>query len=133
MERTSIITSLFVSNIINYPSLTLSPYPIAQNLQDYFIKIPIVLERAEIKESSEDTDQGNLLDIAIRSNVHRESIIPALLAKKLLMVYLETANGEKHFFGTPDNPLIFEFTKNSGATNDDNRETTLLFGQKVAL
>lgn len=134
MERTSLITALYIADAKDYSSLTLvAGLPDAASLSSYFEKVPLVMERADFREASEDTDQGELLDIAIRANIYRDSDFYLDFSKKLVMVYLETSNGEKHFFGSNTQPLFFRYTRDSGAANSDTRETTLLMGHKTAL
>lgn len=128
------ITALFLARSSDYGSLTLvNGIPDSGSIDTYFEEVPIVQEKADIKESTQESDQGQLKDISIRANIHRESLYYNEFSNKHVLVYAETANGEKHFLGTVDNPLTFAFTRDTGAGNSDSRETTLLMGQKVAL
>lgn len=134
MERTSIITRLFLADAKSYNSITfVNGLPDASSLDTIFEKVPIALERADFRESTEDSDQGELLDIAIRANIFRDSDFYKTFTKKFLLAYIETANGEKHFFGTPSQPLTYRYTRDSGSTNSDSRDTTMLIGQKIPL
>ncbi len=134
MERTSLITALYIGKASNYPSLVLvGGFPDTNSLSSFFTKMPIALEKSDLKETVEDSDQGQLLDIAIRANLYRDATEYTLFANSHVMAYLETSNGERHFFGSADNPLIYQYTRDSGATNADPRDTTLLLGQKIPL
>lgn len=134
MERTSIITRLFLADAKSYNSIILvDGLPDASSLNEYFDQVPIALERADFREATEDSDQGELLDISIRANIYRDSDFYKDFTKKFVLVYLETANAEKHFFGSADHPLTYRYTRDSGSTNSDSRDTTLLIGQKIAL
>lgn len=134
MERTSIITSLYLAKASDYPSVTLvNGLPNANSLAQFFYKAPLVIERSDLRETNEDSDQGELLDIAIRANIYRDSQYHLLFSNKLVLAYIETANGEKYFFGSKENPLIYRYNRDSGATNEDSRFTTLSLGLKLPL
>jgi hypothetical protein len=134
MERTSIITRLYLADAKDYESITfIDGLPDSESLETVFDKVPFALERADFREATEDTDQGQMLDISIRANIYRDSFIYRNFSNKHVLAYLETANGEKHFFGSAHNPLEFRYTRDSGSTNSDSRDTTLLLGQKIPL
>jgi hypothetical protein len=135
MERTSIITALYIAKSERYFLIELDAEGLPDNvsLENEFTKLAFVLEKAQLRQNLEDSDQGKLEAIEIRVNVHRESTVHETFGQSFVLVYLETANGEKHFIGTRDYPLSFSYTRDSGAGNADGRETTLEMGMRVPL
>lgn len=135
MERTSIITSIYLALSKDYPFITFTAdgLPDADSLDEYFKKVPHILEKADLKETSRTSDQGDLLDIAIRANIHRDSDYYQNFAGQYVLAYITTANGEQYFFGSSSNPLSFQYTRDTGAANADSRDTTLLLGQVIPL
>lgn len=126
MERTSIITRLMLSKASNYNSLTLvGGLPDAVSLTTYFTAIPYVTERADFQERTEDSPQGSILSVAIRAAIHRDATEHLTFANTRIMAYIETANGEKHLFGSDSYPLTYDYERDSGAGNADDRFTTL--------
>jgi hypothetical protein len=135
MSRTSIITALYLapSTIFNSIVYNDKGLPDEETLKELFTQIPIVLEKAELKQSLQDSDQGNLEDISIRANVHRDSLVHQLFTGKFLLAYLETSNEERHFVGTLEYPLSFSYSRDSGSSNSDTRETTLTMTLRLPL
>jgi glycerate kinase len=132
MERTSIITALYIGDANDYFLVALGGgYPYPEELNAHFTKIPLAQEKSDLRETIEDTDQGQLKDIAVRANLYRDATEHLIYENKGVMAVIETANGEKHFFGTKDNPLTYAYTRDSGATISDTRDTTILMGMKV--
>jgi hypothetical protein len=135
MERTSIITSLYLALSKDFPSLTLTThgFPNSDSLLQYFKKVPHILEKADLKETVRITDHGDILDISIRANIHRDSDYYQDFAGQYVLAYITTSNGEQHFFGSNSNPLSFQYTRDTGAANADSRDTTLILGQVIPL
>ncbi|PRY90592.1 hypothetical protein [Mongoliibacter ruber] len=134
MERISLITSLYIGLASHHPQLTLTDgFPSAQDLIDFFKEAPLVLERSDIREESNDTDQGDVISFAVRSTIPRDSDYHSQFAGKEVMAYLTTANGERHFLGSDDTPMTFQYTRDSGAGNADNRETIISLSLQIPL
>jgi hypothetical protein len=134
MERTSLITAMYIADSSAYPFITfVNGLPNAGSLETYFEKVPLVLEKADLRESTEDSDQGLLTDISIRANIYRDSDYYRQFKNSFVLAYLETANEEKYFYGSLKNPLSYQYTRDSGTANADQRETSLLMGQKTAV
>lgn len=128
MERTSLITALHICKYEVYNLIQFvgdSNKPEQYSLDTHFIKVPIVLEKAQLKESFEDTDQGPLLFFEVKANVHRECTVHESFKKNRVNAYIETANGEEHMLGNFDYPMSFSYLRDSGSGNEDNRETSL--------
>lgn len=135
MERTSLITALYVAPISNYNSITLDAdgYPNVASLANYFEEAPLVQESSQHQETEEETDQGNVIQHAIRCRIYRDSEFYLINRHQLVMLYFETANEERYFLGSPANPLLYLSNRNSGVSNTDSRDTELNFRQIVAV
>lgn len=130
MERTSLITRLLIGKASDYSSLTLeSGLPNAASLTAYFQEVPLVLEQADVKERTEDSPQGQIRRIDIRANIHRDSDFHRNFIHQEVMAYYETANGEHELVGNDAYPLSYNYERDSGAGNADNRFTTLLLSE----
>ena len=134
MDRTSIITRLYVAQASAYPSLTLvDGLPDATSLDTYFDNCPIVLEGADLRESVQDNEQGQLIQYNVRARIGRDSDFYLLHAHRMVLLYIETTNGERHFLGSDDYPLLYLYDRDSGAGNADTRDTVLTYSQTVPL
>lgn len=89
--------------------------------------VPHVLEKAELKESTQDTDQGRLMAVDARVNIPRDADFLDTFKEEFALIYIETSNEEQHFFGSLSHPVKMDYARDSGAGNADNRETTLTF------
>jgi hypothetical protein len=128
MNRTSLITQILLAPPSLFNTITYAngiPEPASR--EAYFDEVPIVLERAELRETEQDGDQGRLIAVDARANIHRDSDFLDTFKHEFVLIYIETANGEQHFFGSLAHPVKMEYSKTSGASNADNRETTLTF------
>lgn len=110
----------------DYSALTLvNGLPNAASISDYFHTVPHVLEKADFKERTEDNPQGQLEQIDIRANLHRDADFYLGFKHKQVIAYVETSNGEQLLIGSADYPLSYNYERDSGAANGDTRETTL--------
>jgi hypothetical protein len=126
MERTSLLTVLLLSDVANYPSLTLvNGLPDANSMVDYFKAVPFVTERASFTERTEDSPHGQLVTHSIQADIHRDATDYGDYANRRVMAYLETANGELLFVGSTSYPLSYEYERASGSGNSDERFSTL--------
>lgn len=126
MERTSILTVLLLAEAKDYPSLVLvNGLPDVTSMTTYFTAVPMALERADFKERTEDSAHGQLHQVTIRANTHRDSDFYLTFANKKVIAYVETANGEQYLWGSDDYPLSYDYERDSGAGNGDDRYTTL--------
>lgn len=126
MERTSILTVLLLAEAKDYPSLVLvNGLPDVTSMTTYFTAVPMAQERADFKERTEDSAHGQLHQVTIRANTHRDSTFYLDFANKKVMAYVETSNGEKYLWGTDAYPLSYDYERDSGAGNGDDRYTTL--------
>lgn len=126
MERTSILTVLLLADAQDYPSLTLvNGLPDTSSMIAHFQAVPMVLERADFQERTEDTPHGQILQVSIRAMIHRDSDYYSQYANKRVMAYVETANGEAYLWGSNEYPMSFDYERDSGAGNADERFTTL--------
>lgn len=127
MERTSILTVLLLADAKSYPSLTLvNGLPDTGSMVAHFKAVPMVLERADFKEKTEDTAQGQILRVSVRAAIHRDSTYYQDYANKRVIAYVETANGEKYLWGSDQYPMSYDYDRDSGAGNSDDRFTTLM-------
>jgi hypothetical protein len=132
MERTSLITRLMVADIEKYPQVTLvNGIPNDESLAAHFSEASLVQEGADFREKTEDTDHGQVLVQTVRAQMHRDSNFYKLYANRQVMLYIETANGEVHFFGSAANPMNYGFERDSGAGNTDRRHTQLSYSVTV--
>lgn len=126
MERTSILTVLLLADAQDYPLLTLvNGLPDVTSMTTYFQAVPMVLEKADFKERTEDTPQGQVLRVNVRANIHRDSDYYQLFVHKKVIAYVETANEERYLWGSDEYPMNFTYERDSGAGNADDRYTTL--------
>ena len=126
MERTSILTVLLLADATSYPSLTLvNGLPDTGSMVAHFKAVPMVLERADFKEKTEDTPQGQLLRVSVRAAIHRDSTYYTNYPNRRVIAYVETANGEKYLWGSNAYPMTFDYERDSGAGNSDDRFTQL--------
>lgn len=126
MERTSLITLLMLADAADYDNITLeNSLPNAASLAAYFAECPLVLEKATVTANSSQGNHGLLINFNISVNTFRESTFHEDYIDKDVLVYLETSNGEKHFFGTKENPCVFSYNSDSGAALGDPNDNTL--------
>jgi hypothetical protein len=110
----------------DYPALTLvNGLPDAGSMVAHFTAVPMVQERADFQERTEDSAQGQLHSVSIRANTHRDSTFYSLFANKKVIAYVETANGEMYLWGSDAYPMSYDYERDSGAGNSDDRFTTL--------
>jgi len=129
MERTSIITVLLLADAADYDQLTLvDGLPDAQSMVDYFSAADLVLEKSQIRETTEDTDQGQLLNYEVNAAIYRDSSFHEGYVHREVLAYVETSNGEQYLLGSPDYPLSYNYTRNSGESVADVRDTRLIMG-----
>lgn len=134
MERTSLITRLMVADAQIYAQLTLvNGIPDADSLAAHFSEAPLVLEGADLREKTEDTDQGQVLGQTVRAQIHRDEPFYKLHANRQVLLYLEMANGEIHFLGSQAYPMLYLYERDSGAGNADSRHTQLNYSVAVPL
>lgn len=134
MERTSLITRLFVAPATAYSSLTLvDGLPDQTSLDSYFDEAPLVLEGADYREEIQDSDQGQVINHTVRARIQRDEDFYQTHANQLVLLYFGTANGEVHFLGSDSNPFLYLYSRDSGAGNADSRETQLTYSQTEAL
>ncbi len=129
MERTSIITVLLLADAADYDQLTLvDGLPDAQSMVDHFSAADLVLEKSQIRESTSDSDQGQLVNFEVSAAIYRDSNFHEGYAHKEVLAYVETSNGEKYLLGSPDYPLSYNYDRNSGESAADVRDTRLIMG-----
>jgi len=134
MERTSLITSLQVAFAASSSNIHLvKGLPDSTSLSEYFTPCPFVTEKAELTEETETTEQGQLLKSSIRANIHRDESFHGQFAFAHLLIYMVLVNGERIYLGTPDNPVMMEYTRKSGAGISDSNETSLIFSHIQAV
>lgn len=133
MERTSLITELYLTESKNFPNISLDQFgfPPQAELDQKFTKIPFILEKASISETVEQTDQGEINSVQIAAATHREDLSYKMFPSLKVLAFLRTATGEEHFFGTDETPLRMVYARDTGTTNDSERNTSLNFSQKV--
>ncbi|MEX2591862.1 MAG: hypothetical protein WD426_03750 [Anditalea sp.] len=128
MERTSLITRLMVALAADEENIYLEKdLPDTVSLQAYFEDCPYIPEKAEISESTEDTDQGRLITQRISTNIHRDEYFHARYFFPPLLIYIETLNGERIYLGAGDNPARMQYSRQSGAALGDANETNMIF------
>lgn len=126
MERTSILTVLLLADATSYSSLTLvNGLPDTNSMLAHFKAVPLVLERADFQERTEDTPQGQILRVSIRASIHRDSTYYTNYLNRKVIAYVETANGERYLWGSNEYPMTFDYQRDSGAGNADDRFTQL--------
>ncbi len=129
MERTSIITVLLLADAADYDQLTLvNGLPDAQSMIDHFSAADLVLEKSRLKETTADSDHGQLVSHEISAAIYRDSTFHEGYVHKEVLAYVETANGEKYLLGSPDYPLSYNYDRNSGESAADIRDTRLIMG-----
>ncbi|MFN3802175.1 hypothetical protein [Belliella pelovolcani] len=132
MERTSLITRLLISEADNFDLLDIiDEIPTQASLDTYFLPAPLILEQADLKESSKDSEQGELIERSARANIHRDSDFYKQWIGKELLLYIETANGERHFIGSDEIPVLYSYSRDSGSGNSDSRSTAMIFSQTI--
>lgn len=133
MERTSLITALYVAHISYYSSVTLDSdgMPDASSLDTFFEEVPLVLESSDYREEEDDSPQGHILQRTVRARIYRDSDFYLKNRHQLVMLYLETANEERHFLGTTSYPLQYLSNRSTGVSNTDTRDTELTYRQIV--
>lgn len=134
MNRTSIITQILLAPPSVYNSITFAngiPDPASRDA--HFEEVPHVQEKAELRESVQDSDHGRLMAVDVRANIHRDADFLTTFDEEFALVYIETSNEESHFFGSLVHPVKLEFAKTSGSGNGDNRETTLTFAIRTPM
>jgi hypothetical protein len=126
MERTSLLTVLLLADATSYSSLTLvNGLPDTNSMTAHFKAVPMVLERADFQERTEDTPQGQILRVSIRAVIHRDSSYYTNYPNRRVIAYVETANGERYLWGSNEYPMTFDYQRDSGAGNADDRFTQL--------
>jgi hypothetical protein len=133
-DRVSLIIAASFAPASRYASLVLeSGFPNPASLEAYFTEIPILLESSDLRENSEDTPHGELLDIKVRLRIGRESSIYRDLVHQRVLLAISTANGEQHLLGTNAYPLRCEYDRDSGASITSPSDTTLTFSAKIPM
>ncbi|AWW31852.1 hypothetical protein DN752_17890 [Echinicola strongylocentroti] len=133
MERTSLITLLMLADATDYADLTFdNDLPDTGSLTSYFTKIPLVLEKAILQCSSNQSNHGMLVESTVQASTFRESKIHQAFADKEILVYLETTNGEKHFLGSNVNPCTITYSEDSGGAVTDSNDNSLSISHSAA-
>lgn len=128
MERTSLITRLMVALAADEENIHLEKdLPDTVSLQAHFEDCPFIAEKAEISESTEETDQGHLITCRVSTNTHREAYFHSRYFFPPLLIYIETLNGERIYLGSGDNPARMQYSRQSGAALGDTNETNMIF------
>ena len=126
MERTSIPTRIMVASARHIEDIHLiDGLPDASSLTDYFEDIPLVTEKAELTEESEETDQGLLQNFRLRANIYRDGYIHHKYMTAELLIYIETLDRSAYLLGVEDNYVRLSYAARSGAAVADTNETTL--------
>lgn len=125
-EKTSLITGLMVADAQVWNSLTLiDGLPDETSLAVHFVDLEPGPEKAELTESLEATDQGQLVTYTVRAVLGRESPAPPIFRNRRLLIYIETLNGEKYLLGSGEHPMQLTYTRPSGMTVADPNETSI--------
>ncbi|MBD3627614.1 hypothetical protein [Cyclobacterium sp.] len=128
MERTSLITLIMVADADLSPDIYLEDdIPDTVSLDTHFELCPFLPERAELTESSEETDQGYLISFRVDTNTPRDEYFHSRYFFRPLLIYIETLNGERHYLGSEEHPCRMEYRRQSAPGISDSNDNTLVF------